>query len=225
MVGYDEWIRMVLLYVHLLFCVVALGQVFETDLRIALGKTTIKMLSQQSVRVGFLLFAMWVSGLSVIYMDTGFDLLAMSQDSKLLLKITCVAVLSMNSLLLHWYSLPAVMKRDLTLTGYKAHRSLGKLKSVLIVYIGALSLSNWLLAAFVGASEPLGKLGFSTLFKLYLIIQGLTFLVTLMSFPYLNKRLMLLKTEYENSQDEFNGTGYGVIHLKGTVAGDTSQRG
>ncbi|MFT6303177.1 MAG: hypothetical protein ACJAY2_002367, partial [Pseudomonadales bacterium] len=117
MIDLNEWVRMVLLYAHLLFCVVAMGQVFETDLKIALGKTTIKALSQNSVRVGFLLFAMWIYGLAVIYRDTGFGLLAMAEDSKLQLKIMCVTLLSINSLLLHWDSLPAEVKQDNTLAG------------------------------------------------------------------------------------------------------------
>ena len=217
MIEFADWVRMMVLYLHLLFCVVAMAQVFETDLRIALGKTTIGLLSQQSVRVGLLLFAMWVSGLAVIYLDTGFDLFLISEDSKLLLKVFCVAMLSFNSLLLHCYSLPAVMKVDESLLQRTSVQRIGKVKSAFIVYIGALGLSNWLLAAFIGISEPLGRLGFGTLFKLYLIAQVMTFMVTLLSFPILNKRLMELKAEYDSAHSSVPVRDYSVIHLKGTV--------
>ncbi|MDB4224904.1 hypothetical protein N9850_14160 [Granulosicoccus sp.] len=222
MIEFNEWIRMVLLYTHLLFCVVAMGQVFETDLKIALGKASIKSLSKKSVRVGYLLFAMWISGLAVIYMDTGFGLLAMAEDSKLQLKIVCVTLLSINSLLLHWYSLPAVMKQDHSFAAKKKKQTLGPLKSALIIYISALSLSNWMIAAFIGVSEPLANLGFSTLFKLYIIVQILTFIVSMIAFPYMNKRLMLMKSEYDASVNdlemEFGTPAYSVIQLGGTVS-------
>jgi hypothetical protein len=218
MIDLNEWVRMVLLYAHLLFCVVAMGQVFETDLKIALGKTTIKALSQNSVRVGFLLFAMWIYGLAVIYRDTGFGLLAMAEDSKLQLKIMCVTLLSINSLLLHWDSLPAEVKQDNTLAGRGRDKRLRTLKSELIIYISALSLSNWMIAAFIGVSEPLANMGFSTLFKLYLIVQLLTFIIAIIAFLYMNKRLTLLKSEYDASENELKTPGYSAIQSGGTIA-------
>ncbi len=221
MIELNEWIRMVLLYGHLLLTVIALSQVFETDLRIALGGISISALSEKSARVGSLLFAMWLSGIAVIYMDTGFELLALAADSKLQLKIVCVTFLSLNSLMLHWYSLPAVMKQDNPLAKRRAKRPLSKIKSAFIVYIAALSLSNWMLAAFIGIADPLANLGFFTLFKLYIIVQILVFIVSMISFPYLNKRLMLMKSEYDATQNEldspagsmFNEPAYSVIRL------------
>lgn len=235
MIELNEWIRMALLYAHLLLCVLAMSQVFETDLKIALGKINVSALSKKSVRVGALLFAMWVSGMGVIYMDTGFDILLLAEDSKLQLKIVCVTLLSINSLMLHWYSLPAVMKQDNRLTKRRKRQPLGPVKSAIIIYIAALSLSNWMLAAFIGIAEPLANLGFFSLFKIYLVVQVLVFVVAMISYPYLNKRLMLLKSEYDKTQPDFasefakagfverRNPAYSVIHLGGDSAG--SRRG
>lgn len=194
---------MVLLYAHLMLCVLAMSQVFETDLKIALGKISISALSKKSVKVGVLLFAMWLSGLAVIYMDTGFDILLIAEDTKLQLKIICVTLLSLNSLMLHWYSLPTVKRQDTRITRRRTRKPMSTAKSAIIIYIAALSLSNWMLAAFIGIAEPLANLGFFALFKLYLIVQVLVFIVAMISFPYLNKRLMLMKSEYDAAQPDF----------------------
>ncbi len=236
MIEFNEWIRMALLYAHLLLCVLAMSQVFETDLKIALGKISITALSKKSVKVGVLLFAMWLSGLGVIYMDTGFNILVMAEDSKLQLKILCVTLLSLNSLMLHWYSLPTVKRQDTKVTRRRTRKPLSTVKSAIIIYIAALSLSNWMLAAFIGVAEPLANLGFMALFKIYLVVQVLVFIVSMIAFPYLNKRLMLMKSEYDAAQPDFASEfakagfverrkpAYSVIQLGGSAPTPKNRR-
>lgn len=179
----NEIFRLVLLFGHLLFCALALAQVLKTDFAIAFGHFTRESLQREARNIAWVLVLLWISGLTIIYLDTGFDLAVLASKPKLLLKLMCVVVLTANGIVLHTLSFPVMLK-------------VGPLRwpeSVLLAATGALSTSHWLMAAFFGIAKPLGKIPLAQLLPIY---GGLCVAIVLLSLgfvPILRRRLTDLR--------------------------------
>jgi hypothetical protein len=179
-VSTSDWLRISLVYCHLLLCAFAITAVLKTDLKIVLGKFTRAEVSRAAAGISWLLAGLWASGLAIIYIDTGFSPEVLATKSKLLLKLLCVVTLTLNGMVLHKMSFPVLVRGADSIT---------LKESVLLVVTGALSTSHWMLAAFVGLSQPLGKLPTETLLASYgvfvsaVIITSLFFIPLLSCFP------------------------------------------
>ncbi len=171
-----EWLRLGLLYSHLGLCIFAISSILKTDIALFFGHVTHDELAATAKSVSVLLLLLWATGLTIIYIDTGFLPSILMTNSKLLLKLMCVCMLTLNGILLHHISFPVLTNNSGRITAGE---------SVLLVVTGALSTSHWLLAAFVGMSRPLGRLPFATLFSAYglfvltVVVSSLFFIPTL----------------------------------------------
>ena len=135
-------------------------------------------IGKDATRISYLLVGLWVSGLAIIYVDTGFSPEIMMSKGKLMLKLLCVLMLTLNGLVLHNASFPVLTKDAEVLTDSEA---------VLLAVTGALSTSHWMMAAFIGMSAPLGQIPFHTLFQAYCIFLVITLSMSLTFVPIINR--------------------------------------
>ncbi|MFK8076794.1 MAG: hypothetical protein AB8B84_09435 [Granulosicoccus sp.] len=122
---------------------------------------------------------------SIIYLDNGFQFKFLATKSKLLFKLICVGVLTVNGLVLHHVSFPLLVREGV---------ALNPLNTVLLVVSGGLSTSHWLLAAFVGLAKPLGRLPLDVLLSLYSLFLGAVLISSVLSLPLVN-RMQLIKKQ------------------------------
>jgi len=174
-----EGARLILIYGHLLLCAFAITMVLYTDLRITAGSFTRQGLQQAAHLIAWALFWLWMTGLAIIYLDTGFDPEILATKSKLLFKLLTVVVLTINGIVLHRISFPVILNSE----------TLRLRESVLLAVTGALSTSHWLLAAFVGVAKPLGRIPLESLLMFYAFYCSVTMLIALIFIPSLRQRL------------------------------------
>lgn len=179
--------RTVLIFSHLLLCAVALTRVLQADLELVAGSITRERLASVAHTVSWLLGGLWLTGLAVIYLDTGFDPQVLAGKSKLLLKLTCVMVLTTNGALLHHVAFPLL----------SASGPLRLNESLVLTVTGALSSSHWIMAAFVGIARPLGKIELTTLLQAYALMCTVTVLAALALVPVVRERLTDLRMRWE----------------------------
>lgn len=163
--------RMGLILAHLLaFALAAVG--------IALGDLALfrkrhvdaEMLGHAKHVVKWSLYALWATGLAVIWLDTRFDLAVLATKAKLLAKLTVAVALSANGWLLHRFVF------DRFTVGQDDPHGAATLPSI----AGAISASSWLFAAFVGVGKAVAPaLGFTGFIGLYLAVVSLAIGVSL----------------------------------------------
>ncbi len=173
-----DWLRLLLVYVHFLSCVVALALVADGDRQVLSGTFTIGSLRRTAHRTTVTLMVLWITGLTLVYFDTGMDPAVLAAQPKLLLKILVVTLLTLNGVLLHFFSFPIVARGG--------RPSL--LQALLLAVTGALSTSHWLLAAFVGVSRPLAEYPLDILLSGYAIYCAATLCAAVASVPELRQR-------------------------------------
>ena len=86
-------LRMLALYTHVLACFAAAASVVLGDVAIFMPKRVDRVLLRKaSILVSKSLAALWISGLVLIGIDTGFDPAVIMEKSKLLAKLSVVLV-------------------------------------------------------------------------------------------------------------------------------------
>lgn len=163
-----DWARIIFVFCHVIFCAFAVTTVLKADYKILSSDLSPEDVAKDAKLISKLLAGLWVSGLAIIYVDTGFSPDIVMLKAKLVLKLACVFLLTANGVILHHVSLPVLTR----LNQKVSHSEL-----VLLSVTGALSTSHWLLAAFIGLFTPLGNLPVNTLLQAYgLLISGILFL-------------------------------------------------
>lgn len=176
-----EFVRLGVIYAHLVACCVAIGLVLTSDVAMVRDLLKRKVLTehdnahmeslQKSVVVA--LIALWITGIAVIgidYMEKGVDYF---MNPKLQAKVIIVALLSYNGVLLHRLVLPALQKAGSLL-------DLGFSARMLALACGSLSAVSWMYAAMLGVGRPLAwKYSLSELLMAYPVLIVLGFLAML----------------------------------------------
>lgn len=176
-----EFLRLGVIYVHLVACCVAIGLVLTSD--IAMVRDLLKRKAftahdnahmeslQKSVIVS--LIALWVTGIAVIgidYLEKGMNYF---MNPKLHAKVIIVMLLSYNGILLHRLVLPALQKAGSLL-------NLGFSARMMALFCGSLSAVSWMYAAMLGVGRPLAwKYSLSELLMAYPLLIALGFLTML----------------------------------------------
>jgi hypothetical protein len=176
-----EFVRLGVVYAHLLACCVAIGLVLTSDIAMVRDLLKRKLLTehdnahmeslQKSVIVA--LITLWVTGIAIIgidYLEKGIDYFA---NPKLQAKVIIVALLSYNGVLLHRLVLPALQKAGSLL-------DLGFSARMLALACGSLSAVSWMYAAMLGVGRPLAwKYSLSELLMAYPVLIVFGFLTML----------------------------------------------
>ena len=135
-------LRLALLYVHLLACVLALHTVLSTDWRLLNARINAKQLLHAHRRVVWVLAALWLTGGAIVALD---GLAQLQNNPKLIAKILCVGLLTLNGVLLRLWCLPRLV----------GERPLSRTEACVLMASGALSTTCWLMAGFYGIARPL----------------------------------------------------------------------
>ena len=168
-------LRVVLIYAHLLLCLLALFTVLRTDYRVVTRHISRRRLLQAHRHIVWLLTGLWLTGLAVVVVDLGplgITISAMAERPKLVAKLLCVSVLTANGAALRYWSFPRLA----------AERRLSLREAALVMATGAISLTSWLLAAFYGIAKPLQQWPLAGTLGLYLgsvaVAVGAAFLLS-----------------------------------------------
>lgn len=153
----DTALRLMLVYAHLLLCVFALAEVLGTDWRLLRSRISARHLLRSHRRVVLLLAGLWLTGVTIIALDG----LPLAQNGKLMAKIACVSLLTMNGLVLRYWCFPRLVSQ----------RPLQRGESWALMCSGATSTTCWLMAGFYGVARPLAS--FSVAQNLLLLAAAL----------------------------------------------------
>lgn len=173
--GLEAWARVGLLFVHLLLCAAALHLVLSTDLRVLRRRVSASTMHRVHRRLALLLAGLWLSGAAVVLQDYGADLSQVLQRPKLLTKLACVSLLTLNALVLRFYAMPRI----------SGMQPLAALEARLLAVTGAVSTASWLMAAFLGLARPLADWPVEQALGLYGAVLGAAVAVALLVCPRL----------------------------------------
>ncbi|KZN21237.1 MULTISPECIES: hypothetical protein [Pseudomonas] len=144
-------LKMLLVYGHLIATCIALGRVLQADQKLwswrkdVLSEVQREYLEETQKIVTLALLALWGSGLLLVLQGYLYEGSAYLLNQKLWAKVSIVVLLSLNGALLHRIGFPLLQKAPFVLL-----RNSGRTRLALL---GALSMSSWLFAAFLGVAR------------------------------------------------------------------------
>jgi hypothetical protein len=148
--------------------------------------------------VKWLLLALWVTGVPMVMMDIGTDVSLLLGNAKLLAKLIVVAALTLNGILLHLVAFPMV-------TGKPKNPNKA---ATIAATLGAVSITSWLYASFVGAARlvaPYFSLNDFVILYLLLLAVAVPFALLVV-----RKRLLLLLKSSDDLTDTSAGQGHSL---------------
>lgn len=154
-----EWwsgVRLLLVYVHLMLCVFALHEVLVGDWRLLRGQSQADDLAWTHRSICWLLAGLWLTGLAIVGVDTGWQPARLADFPKTGAKLVTTLVLTLNGLLLWRWGLPRALRLQ----------RLGRWERAAVLAAGAISTAGWLASAFLGVARPLKDL------PITLLLQG-----------------------------------------------------
>ena len=151
-----EFVRMGIVYLHLIACCVAIGLVLVSDLdmikRLIAGdrndRLDPKHWSSLQQTVGRALVVLWLTGVALVTVDAIGKDWGILANPKLQSKIAIVCLLTLNGFALHRYVMPLMQKAGSLLRMSFNHR-------MLAVFTGSVSGVSWFYAAMLGIGRPL----------------------------------------------------------------------
>lgn len=154
-----DGLRVMLLVLHQVAFALALSAVLRGDwmfLRSRRLHPVVLRAVASRVLVSLALLAL--TGAGVVWLDTGFAWHRMLASPKLMAKLSVVAVMLANGMLLHAWAFPRLFSQ----------RPAGAGTVAAICACGAVSTTSWLYATFLGVARPLAvPLGYSGFMALY----------------------------------------------------------
>lgn len=153
--------RTALILGHLLAFAVAAAAIALGDFAL-FGQRRINtaLLEKAASGVVAALIALWITGLSVIWIDTRFNLDMLMHADKLLAKLTVATLLTLNGVALHRLAFPRF---------HQVQRDPDQ-AAVLPTMLGTCSATSWLFAAFLGVAKAFAPLlGYTGFMILYLV--------------------------------------------------------
>jgi hypothetical protein len=186
-----------LLYGHIIAFALALAAVIKEDVHLLRAKRIdTASLHATAKLVKWLLLALWVTGVPMVMMDIGTDVSLLLGKPKLLAKLIVVAALTLNGILLHLVAFPMVTREP---------RNPNKAATIAAA-LGAVSITSWLYASFVGAARIVAPY-FSLHDFVMLYLLALALAVSFAILVVRNRLLQLLK-----SSDDLADTSAGQGH-------------
>ena len=163
--------HMFVLFVHVLTMVAAGAAIAFGDYAIfAHRNIDIALLRKAGFVVSLALVGLWLTGLTLIWIDTRFEWVVIAAKPKLLAKLTVVTLLTLNGIALH-----LVAFKRLSEPKYNVQHS-----AKLAALLGAISIVTWVYAAFLGLAKPVAPLlGYSGLMALYGICVAISITVAM----------------------------------------------
>lgn len=158
-------------YAHILAVAIGFGAAFLTDMyalaRLGqlIDQSFISSLRTYHTTIWFSVIAMWITGVIMIYIRTGFDLNNFSP--KLFSKILIVAILTLNAKVISKMIMPLIEgSRGQSLFWLPLRTK------IFLAAVGAISTSSWMLALAMGSSKVLAASGWMVFGILLPIVYG-----------------------------------------------------
>lgn len=153
--------RLLLVLGHLVAFAVAITVIMREDYNLLVKRQIDPAAIKETSRTVFWgLLALTATGAGIIWIDTGFDMTVLATKSKILAKLSVVAILTLNGAIIHYKAFPA----------FRSRKSLVRFVPRLSV-LAAISAVSWFYAAFVGIAKPLtGMLGYRGFMELYVVL-------------------------------------------------------
>ncbi|MCY1398780.1 hypothetical protein D9M71_138210 [compost metagenome] len=178
-----EFLRLGVVYTHLIACCVAIGSVLTSDVAMVRQLLRAERCSEKDAHdlvglqktVSWSLWLLWITGAAIIGTDLIDKGLVYFENPKLQAKIAVVVLLTLNGFVLHSAVLPAVQR-----VGSLLDLSVGM--RTLAVFSGAFSGVSWFYAVMLGVGRPLAwKYSLIELMAVYplLIVAGFTSMMLL----------------------------------------------
>lgn len=145
--------KTLLVYAHLLAACVSVGILLLQDLALtksrgqALSESAVKDLTKSAEIMFAALVALWISGLALVVLGYLENPQQYLMNEKLWAKFTVVSVLTLNGIVLHYFSFPRVTSR-------RGLLGLPSIEQILVAITGAISSTSWLFACFLGIARP-----------------------------------------------------------------------
>lgn len=151
-------VRQLLLYGHLLAFAFAFATVVREDITLLRARRIdAGQLRRTARQILILLIVLWASGISLLVLEGGLNLVAWFESPKIAAKITIVSLLSLNGVLLHYVAFPLLTTR----------RRSPRLAAFVCTVIGAASAAGWGYASFLGVARLIAP---SMTYPLYLLL-------------------------------------------------------
>lgn len=153
----------------------AITKLYKSDYNLFFKKPDKEEIKNMGTQMFLYLIILWITGLGVVYIDTGFAFEKIITAQKLITKLSCVGVLTINALLVHFVAFKKLAKEKLV----KADLSV-------MGVVGAISTASWSFAGFLGVAKPLVKhLSLADFLSLY----GVVLLVAVVVAGFLTPRI------------------------------------
>ena len=141
-----DYLRTGLIFVHLMVFAFAITTLYRSDFRLLFSRPSEAETHTMGQHMLLSLIILWVTGLGVIWVDTRFDYDTIINSPKIVMKLSCVVVLTLNAILIHFVAFKK-LKQDI----------LSKADMLMMSLVGAVSTTSWTFAAFLGIAKPLTK--------------------------------------------------------------------
>lgn len=201
--------RQALVYGHIIAFALALATILKEDARFLRAKRidSASLLASAKL-VKWLLLALWATGIPMVIMDVGTDVSLLLSKPKLVAKLIVVAALTLNGILLHRVAFPM-------LTGKPKNPVRA---ATIAATLGAVSMTSWLYAFFLGASRIVAPY-FSLYDFMILYLLGLAMAFTVAMFVVRGRLERLLKSSYNlTNSSASQGYGLSVAILEAEIA-------
>ena len=155
-----DYIRTILIFTHLIVFAFAITNLYKSDFNLFFKRPNKEEINSMGNQMLIYLIILWITGLGVVYIDTAFAFEKIITAQKLITKLCCVGVLTINALLVHFVAFKKLAKEKLA-------------KSDLSVMgvVGAISTASWSFAGFLGVAKPLVKhLSLADFLSLYCVV-------------------------------------------------------
>lgn len=162
-----DYIRTILIFIHLIAFAFAITKLYKSDFNLFFKRPDKEEIKSMGNQMLLYLIILWITGLGVVYIDTGFVFEKIITAQKLITKLSCVGVLTVNALLVHFvaFKLLAVEK-------------LSKSNLSVMGVVGAISTASWSFAGFLGVAKPLVKhLSLADFLSLYCVVLAVAVVV------------------------------------------------
>ncbi len=175
-------LRTFLIYTHLLVFAFAITTLYRSDMNLFFRKISQEKLRMLGDQMLWLLVVLAITGAGIVYIDTEFRYDAIMQADKLLAKMVCVGVLTLNAMVLHHVVFRKMAKAELT------HGDM-----LLMSVSGAVSTCSWTFAGFLGVAKAFTKyFSFEHFLYLYGACLAVAIVVAIMLAP-------VIKRNWENN--------------------------
>ena len=141
-----DYLRTALIFVHLMVFAFAITTLFKSDVKLLFQRPNDDEVHTMGNHMLFFLLLLWVTGLGIIWIDTKFDYDVIINAPKIVVKLSCVILLTLNALIIHFVAFKKLKKAVLS-----------KADMYIMSLSGSISTASWTFAAFLGVAKPLVK--------------------------------------------------------------------